>query len=146
MTSRRSIFDFQLAPGEPLQMASAIPLALSLLQTVAPISQGPQKPATNGSLNPPAATQSSNPTKQTTSSPVNIPTSQSSTTSNHRANSTMATGSPPSKTSSSLCDVSTRKRDSEEKDVHHRPFSIATYVPSIPMARKCTCIVAGRAR
>ena len=77
-------------------MASAIPLALSLLQSVAPSNPAPQKPATNGGpLNPSAATQSSShTTKQSSSAPVNIPGSQSNTTSNHKANSPMAAGSP----------------------------------------------------
>ncbi|KAF8630179.1 hypothetical protein AX15_003058 [Amanita polypyramis BW_CC] len=100
-------------------MASAIPLALSLLQAVAPSSQGPPKQATNGGLNPSAATQSSNPTKQSTSPPVNIPTSQSSTTSNNRVNSIMAAGSPPSKTSSNLCDYChLRPRYSDGSKMH----------------------------
>lgn len=86
-------------------MASAIPMALSLLQAVAPINPMPQKPATNGGPhNPPAATQpSSHSTKPSTSAPVNIPNSQSNTASNHSA---MAAGSPPPKTNSNLCDVS----------------------------------------
>ena len=89
-------------------MASAIPLALSLLQSVAPSNPAPQKPATNGGpLNPSAATQSSShTTKQSSSAPVNIPGSQSNTTSNHKANSAMAAGSPPPKSSTNLCDVS----------------------------------------
>lgn len=81
-------------------MASAIPLALSLLQSVTPSNPVPQKPATiNGPLNAPATT----PPKPT-SAPVNIPNSQSSIASNHKANSVMAAGSPPSKMTSNLCD------------------------------------------
>ncbi|KAF8343527.1 hypothetical protein F5887DRAFT_1075647 [Amanita rubescens] len=87
-------------------MASAIPMALSLLQAVAPSNSAPQKSATNGGpLNPSAATQSSShTTKQSSSAPVNIPGSQSNTTSNHKANSAMAAGSPPPKSNSNLCD------------------------------------------
>src|SRR6266550_2818672 len=89
-------------------MASAIPMALSLLQAVAPSNPAPQKSATNGGpLNPSATTQSSShTTKQSSSAPVNIPGSQSNTTSNHKANSAMAAGSSPPKSNSNLCDVS----------------------------------------
>ncbi|KAF8626100.1 hypothetical protein AX17_006596 [Amanita inopinata Kibby_2008] len=89
-------------------MASTIPLALTLLQTVASAYPGAQKAATNAtssSLNPSTTTQSSNPTKQSapSSAPVNIPNSQSSNASNQRGNSLMAAGSPPNN-ASHLCD------------------------------------------
>ncbi|PFH48376.1 hypothetical protein AMATHDRAFT_5869 [Amanita thiersii Skay4041] len=79
-------------------MASAIPLALSLLQTVAGSYPGPQKPTTNSA----PSTHSSQSTKQSTpSAPLNMPNSQSNSASNQSAS---VVGSPPSNTASNLCD------------------------------------------